>query len=183
MVVEEELVEDEEEVVEEEEEVEMEEVEVAEEEVVMEEVVAEEEQPSAPAAPVVESTLPLPPADAATTKTEPAETRRSSAKKEPSNDAEEAGESSGGGGGGGGVQSGETVSELLLNAHRTHVDEVLECLRDEMVILAEFEASKATSAHRVAEYASQIAESMHTREQMLETMYQRLGTLCASLAQ
>ena len=151
----------------------------------MEEVVAEEEQPSAPAAPVVESTLPLPPADAATTKTEPAETRKSSAKKESSNDAEEAGESSGGGGGGGGggVQSGETVSELLLNAHRTHVDEVLECLRDEMVILAEFEASKATSAHRVAEYASQIAESMHTREQMLETMYQRLGTLCASLAQ
>jgi hypothetical protein len=62
------------------------------------------------------------------------------------------------------------------------VDEVLECLRSEMVILAEFEASKATSAHQVAEYASQIAESMHTREQMLETMYQRLGTLCASLA-
>ena len=58
---------------------------------------------------------------------------------------------------------------------------VLECLRSEMVILAEFEASKATSAHQVAEYASQIAESMHTREQMLETMYQRLGTLSSFL--
>ena len=61
------------------------------------------------------------------------------------------------------------------------MDEVLECLRSEMVILAEFEASKATSAHQVAEYASQIAESMHTREQMLETMYQRLGTLSSFL--
>ena len=77
VVEEEEVEEDKEEVVKDKKEVEME----------------EEEQPSAPAAPVVESTLPLPPADAATTKTEPAETRRSSAKKVSSNDVEEAGES------------------------------------------------------------------------------------------
>ena len=69
-----------------------------------------------------------------------------------------------------------------MNAHRTHVDEVLECLRNEMITLAEFEAAKSSSTHHVAAYASQIAESMHVREQMLEAMYQRLGTLCATLA-
>jgi hypothetical protein len=78
--------------------------------------------------------------------------------------------------------SSSNVAEQLLNTHRTHVDEVLECLRNEMVILAEFEGAKITSTHRVAAYASQIAESMHKREQMLENMYQKLGTLCATLA-
>ena len=63
------------------------------------------------------------------------------------------------------------------------MDGVLECLRGEMEKLAEFEAHGDGSAHRVAEYASCIAESMHKREQMLEAMYQRLGALCASLAQ
>lgn len=75
------------------------------------------------------------------------------------------------------------VAMQLLNAHRSHVDGVLECLRAEMEKLAEFEAHGDGSAHRVAEYASCIAESMHKREQMLEAMYQRLGALCASLAQ
>eukprot|EP00946_MAST-07B_sp_MAST-7B-sp1_P001152 g1152.t1 len=75
------------------------------------------------------------------------------------------------------------VAVQLLNAHRTHVDSVLECLRGEMEKLAEFEAQGDGSAHCVAEYASCIAESMHKREQMLESMYQRLGALCASLAQ
>ena len=82
----------------------------------------------------------------------------------------------------GGNSSSSTVAEQLLNAHRTHVDEVLECLRNEMITLAEFEAAKSSSTHHVAAYASQIAESMHVREQMLEAMYQRLGTLCATLA-
>jgi hypothetical protein len=83
------------------------------------------------------------------------------------------------------VMSGDAigVAVQLLNAHRTHVDGVLECLRGEMEKLAEFEAHGDGSAHRVAEYASCIAESMHKREQMLEAMYQRLGALCASLAQ
>ncbi len=83
------------------------------------------------------------------------------------------------------VMSGDAngVAVELLNAHRAHVDGVLECLRGEMEKLAEFEAHGDGSAHRVAEYASCIAESMHKREQMLESMYQRLGALCASLAQ
>ena len=55
------------------------------------------------------------------------------------------------------------VAVQLLNAHRTHVDGVLECLRGEMEKLAEFEAHGDGSAHRVAEYASCIAESMHKR--------------------
>ena len=75
------------------------------------------------------------------------------------------------------------VAIQLLNAHRAHVDGVLECLRGEMEKLAEFEAHGDGSAHCVAEYASCIAESMHKREQMLESMYQQLGALCASLAQ
>ncbi len=83
----------------------------------------------------------------------------------------------------GGDDTTATVASQLLNAHRAHVDDVLECLREEMVKLAEFEAQGDVGAHRVAEYASCIAESMHKREQMLEAMYQRLGTLCATLAQ
>ena len=75
-----------------------------------------------------------------------------------------------------------SIAEQLTNAHRRHVDEVLECLRNEMSILADFEASQQTSVASVAAYASQIAENMHTRETKLETMYQTLGTLCATLA-
>ncbi len=81
-------------------------------------------------------------------------------------------------------ENDSSIAGLLLSAHRAHVDKVLECLRNEMLVLAEFEkmGSDKRSPHEVAEYASSIAESMHMREQMLEQMYQKLGSLCSSLA-
>ena len=69
----------------------------------------------------------------------------------------------------------------LLHNHRSHVDQVLAILRKEMEILGQFEQKETIKATDVALYASNIADAMHERETLLESMYNLLGETCSSL--
>jgi hypothetical protein len=62
-----------------------------------------------------------------------------------------------------------------------HVDAVLEVLRKEMMLLSDFETLSSCRPSDIALYASNIADSMQKREQLLADLYVELGATCAAL--
>eukprot|EP00935_MAST-01C_sp_MAST-1C-sp1_P000800 g800.t1 len=76
-----------------------------------------------------------------------------------------------GAGAAGGMMSPEQVGSEVLAGHRLHIDEVLEALREEMELLAEFEKfQENASAQQVMAYANAIEACLEQRAQMSESM-------------
>jgi hypothetical protein len=75
----------------------------------------------------------------------------------------------------------QAIGEHLRERHRAHIDSVLEILRKEMEMLAEFEHLGRVQPSDVAKYASNIADAMHDRENLLAVLYHDLGETCTAL--
>ena len=82
---------------------------------------------------------------------------------------------------GGSIGAIPNMGAILLEKHRVHVDAVLEVLRKEMMLLSDFETLSSCRPSDIALYASNIADSMQKREQLLADLYVELGATCAAL--